>query len=74
MTKALQSTAYHEAGHAVMCWHEGIGIRAISIVRGGGKRGTIKIDTPRKPIQRDIEKIASLVGGRTPSGLAIFLR
>jgi len=32
ITKALQSTAYHEAGHAVVAWREGIRVNSISIV------------------------------------------
>ena len=31
-TKDARATAYHEAGHAVMAWHEGVRINAVSVM------------------------------------------
>ncbi len=31
-TKVLQSTAYHEAGHAVAAWHVGVRAKSLSII------------------------------------------
>ncbi|MCB2100159.1 MAG: hypothetical protein KDE22_04775 [Rhodobacterales bacterium] len=38
-TKALQSTAHHEAGHAVAAWCRGVPIKALSIQALGGTDG-----------------------------------
>jgi len=35
MSAQLQSTAYHEAGHAVAAWALGVPVRSITIVRDG---------------------------------------
>ena len=43
-TKALEAIAYHEAGHAVTCWHQHIGLKHLSIVPGEDWTGQIVHD------------------------------
>ena len=38
-TKALESTAIHEAGHAVMAWRLGVRTKTLSIIPGPGTLG-----------------------------------
>jgi hypothetical protein len=38
----LRAIAYHEAGHAVMCWHEQIGIDVASIIPAPGSLGHVQ--------------------------------
>ena len=54
-TKALRSTAYHEAGHAVMAWHEGLSINEISIVPDHKSSGRIIHANPLRGIHLDMD-------------------
>ncbi len=54
-TKVLESTAYHEAGHAMMAWHEGLWINEISIVPDDDSSGRILHANPLRGIQLDID-------------------
>lgn len=38
-TKALESTAYHEAGHAVVAWQLGFKAKSVSITPEPGESG-----------------------------------
>src|SRR5262245_54406910 len=49
-TAAEIATAYHEAGHALAAWKNGIGIRRISIVPKGDKLGRLQRRTPLRAI------------------------
>ncbi len=49
-TKFLEATAYHEAGHAVMAWDEGIKINSISIVPDEKASGRIMHADPLRGI------------------------
>jgi hypothetical protein len=40
-SKALEATAYHEAGHAVVAWDQHVGLRRISIVPDRGSAGRV---------------------------------
>jgi hypothetical protein len=55
-SKALWSTAYHEAGHAVVGWRLGIGLRkkGVTIVPDEAM-GYLGCCAPRRIIARDIE-------------------
>jgi hypothetical protein len=39
---AIKSTAYHEAGHAVVAWLQGVGLKRISIVRDKSTHGHMR--------------------------------
>ena len=54
-TKVLESTAYHEAGHAMMAWHEGLRINEISIVPDDDSSGRILHANPLRGIHLDID-------------------
>lgn len=41
-TKTLMATAYHEAGHAVVAWHEGVRVQWATIIPGEGFSGRVK--------------------------------
>ena len=41
ITKALQSTAYHEAGHAVMAWDQGLKFHHVTIKPHGDSLGHV---------------------------------
>ena len=68
LTRALKSTAYHEAGHAVAAWHLGVRTKALSIVpeaRSAGRHthhsyfGGINLDWGDSPrAQRKAENMA----------------
>ena len=45
-SKALASTAHHEAGHAVMCWKEGIRVNRITIVPNEEAAGSVERANP----------------------------
>lgn len=46
--KQNESTAYHEAGHAVVAWLGGIAMKSVSIVPTTGAAGHIKHHDPLK--------------------------
>lgn len=45
MTDQRTLTAYHEAGHAVVAFDQGVRIFGISLIPGHGKRGHARVDT-----------------------------
>lgn len=51
--KSLEATAYHEAGHAVIAWREGIKIKEISIVPDKKTLGHVNHDSILKRINMD---------------------
>ena len=55
-TKALEAAAYHEAGHALMAWHQGVRVNEISIIPDKNSRGRVLHADPLRGIQLDIEK------------------
>lgn len=54
-TKRLESTAYHEAGHAVMAVHEGVALLNVSIVSDGDSQGRAGFSNPLSTFQLDVE-------------------
>ena len=63
-TKALEAVAYHEAGHAVMCWCEGIGLKRVSIVPSKDFTGQVTHDRVFKRSDRPDEHIGLALKGR----------
>jgi hypothetical protein len=49
ITKALQATAYHEAGHAVAAWYLGAGVESASIVPDDDTTGRVYYE--RHPLE-----------------------
>ncbi len=49
ITKALQATAYHEAGHAVAAWYLGAGVKSASIVPDADSTGRVYYE--RHPLE-----------------------
>ena len=52
--RELRYTAYHEAGHAVAAWQEGIRFRSVSIVPKGDALGYVLHNRPPRWFQPDI--------------------
>ncbi len=50
ITKALWSTAYHEAGHAVMVRYEGFSLRRVTIIPAAEYAGRVKLQNPLRGI------------------------
>lgn len=54
-TKHLKATAYHEAGHAAVAWHQGIRVRHVSIVPDAEYLGRVVHGDPLRGIRLDFD-------------------
>ena len=54
-TKHLRATAYHEAGHAAIAWHQGIRVRHVSIVPDAEYLGRVVHSDPLRGIRLDFD-------------------
>ncbi len=54
-TKAIEATAYHEAGHAVLCWKERVRLKGASIIPDRTSAGRIAHSHPLKGINPEFD-------------------
>ncbi len=54
-TKAIEALAYHEAGHAVLCWEERVRLKGASIVPDRTSAGRITHSHPLKGINPELD-------------------
>lgn len=55
ITNRLRFTAYHEAGHAVVAFHEGTAIHKATIEPSEGRYGSVTYTNPSHGIKFDID-------------------
>ena len=71
MKAALQATAYHEAGHAVVSMELGRGFRKVTIVPSGDTLGHCR-NTPWGKTQPDVDAYSPRARGRIETAIIIL--